>query len=104
MDGQDIGTISLFHEWSRFHRSRHTKKPVILECFESFLIGSQDKELREYPDIYDQIREVLIHAHYLSEKDIVFCLEYNIKLLADQLNHPDIERIHAQLKVDYGQD
>lgn len=79
-------------------------EPVILECFESFLIESQYEELREYPDIHDQIREVLIHAHYLSAKDIAFCLKYNIKLLADQPNYPEIERIHEQLEVDYGQE
>ena len=59
-------------------------KPVILECFESFLIESQNEETRQYFDLSEQINEVLIHEHYLSKKDLEFCLDYDITRLSNQ--------------------
>lgn len=50
---------------------------VIQRCYENFLASSYDDEEREYPDATDQIREVLVHGHYLSQKDIEICLAYD---------------------------
>jgi hypothetical protein len=50
---------------------------VIQTCYENFLASSYDDEEREYPDATDQIREVLVHGHYLSQKDIEICLAYD---------------------------
>ena len=50
---------------------------VIQKCYEDFLATSYDEDEREYVDASDQIREVLIHGHYLSQKDIEICLGYD---------------------------
>ena len=50
---------------------------VIERCYDNFLASSYDEEEREYVDPVDQIREVLIHGHYLSQKDIEICLAYD---------------------------
>jgi len=52
-------------------------KEVTLRCYENFLATSYDEDSREYVDAADQIREVLIHGNYFSQKDIEFCLEYD---------------------------
>lgn len=76
-------------------------KPIIQECFEKFLIESQDKEIREYDDIGEQINEILIHQHYLSRKDIDYCLEYDISNLKGELNFHEIHKIYEALKTEY---
>ncbi len=43
--------------------------PIIQRGYARFLAESNNPEDREYPDDADQIREVLIHGHYLSQKD-----------------------------------
>ena len=43
-------------------------RPVIEHCYREFLLQNHDPEEREYPEAADQIREVLIHGHYLSQK------------------------------------
>src|SRR5277367_5499708 len=45
-------------------------KPVIEHCYQEFLVQNCEPDEREYPDGADQIREVLIHGNYLSQKDI----------------------------------
>lgn len=79
-------------------------KPVILECFERFLLDSQDEELREYMDISNQIKEVLIHRHYLSPRDIAICLEYDHTRLSDNPGFEEIGRIYGQFVTEYYQD
>ncbi|GGW80065.1 hypothetical protein [Salegentibacter mishustinae] len=76
-------------------------KPIIQECFKKFLIESQDEETRPYVDISEQINEVLIHEHYLSQKDLEFCLEYDISNLADEPNYIEIEKIFQELQTQY---
>jgi hypothetical protein len=49
-------------------------RPVIEDCYREFLLQNCDPDEREYPDAVDQIREVLIHVNYLSQKDIEMCL------------------------------
>jgi hypothetical protein len=55
--------------------------PVIHSCLREFLLSSTNAETREYPDTADQIREILIHANYFSEKDIEACLYFEISEL-----------------------
>jgi hypothetical protein len=76
-------------------------KPIIQECFKNFLIESQDEDIRQYYDIGEQINEVLIHQHYLSQKDIEFCLEYDINILTGEPEFEEIERIYEVLKNEY---
>lgn len=79
-------------------------KPIIEECFETFLIDSQNEEERQYIDINEQINEVLIHEHYLSLKDIEFCLNYDITQLSEQPNYAEIEKIFEHLETEYKQE
>ncbi len=76
-------------------------KPIIQECFENFLVESQDEDTREYYDVSEQINEALIHQHYLSQKDIEYCLEYNISRLSNEPKFEEIERIYKRLKEEY---
>ena len=76
-------------------------KDIIQECFKNFLIESQDKETRQYNDASEQINEVLIHQHYLSQKDIEFCIEYDITKLSGESNYNEIEILHEILKNEY---
>lgn len=50
--------------------------PTIQSCYVRFLSESSNTDDREYSEDADQIREVLIHAHYLSQKDIVICASF----------------------------
>ena len=76
-------------------------KPVIEHCYREFLLQNHDPDEREYPDAADQIREVLIHGNYLSQKDIEICLGFDVESLAE---HPGIEamrELHAALVEKY---
>ncbi len=52
-------------------------------------------------DIAEQIDEELVHEHYLSQKDLEFCLEYDITKLSEQPNYAEIEKIFEELKNEY---
>jgi len=69
-------------------------KQVIQHCYREFLTHSADPEEREYPDPADQIREVLIHGNYLSQKDIDFCLEFDLESLKDVTNFEGMRELH----------
>lgn len=77
-------------------------KPVIEHCYEEFLVQSHDLEKREYTDESDQIREVLIHDHYLSQKDLEYCLAFDISKLRRRSKFSQIETLHNSLCEDYG--
>ncbi|MDT3708297.1 MAG: hypothetical protein ROZ09_15875 [Thiobacillus sp.] len=76
-------------------------KPIIEHGFREFLLQNHDPENREYADDADQIREVLIHANYLSQKDVEICLSFDIGTLADQPDYPAIEVLYGSLVADY---
>lgn len=76
-------------------------KAAIQHCFEKFLIESQKEDERQYIDVEEQINEVLIHDHYLSQKDIEFCLEYDITKLYEQPHYSEIEKIFEILRSRY---
>ncbi len=77
-------------------------KPVIEHCYREFLLESHEADEREYPDAVDQIREVLIHGNYLSQKDIDICLGVDLSSLADQPQHDHMRELHDALKARYG--
>jgi len=78
-------------------------KPIILSCYQEFLRSSLDDETREYESPYDQVREVLIHGHYFSQKDIEFCKDLPSEFF-DALANPDEARqLHACLIFYYVQ-
>ncbi len=77
-------------------------KAVIEHCYRDFLVQNRDPEEREYPDPADQIREVLIHGNYLSQRDIEICLAYDLANLAPEGGIEGIENLHASLRTTYG--
>src|ERR1700737_1240079 len=54
-------------------------KPVIESCYREFLLKGHDPDEREYFEASDQIREVLIHGNYMSQKDFDFCFGHFLK-------------------------
>jgi len=81
---------------------QNLSKPVIQHCYREFLIQNCDPDERAYPDAADQIREVLIHENYLSQKDIEICLRFDLAGIADRLEINDIRMLHETLKSEYG--
>ena len=78
-------------------------KLVIEHCYQNFLLSNHDPEEREYPDATDQIREVLIHQNYLSQKDIEICLSYDLAPNAGHAKYTDIEALHKTLRISYAE-
>jgi hypothetical protein len=74
--------------------------PTIQRCYARFLEESNNPDDREYSEGADQIREALIHAHYLSQKDIEICADFDV---ADEFdihpNFPGIESLHQTLRA-----
>jgi hypothetical protein len=79
-------------------------KPVIEHCYRDFLLQNHDPDERAYPDPADQIREILIHENYLSQKDIGICLGFDIESLAAQSEHKSMRELHEVLHTKYGSD
>jgi hypothetical protein len=79
-------------------------KPIIEHCYREFLLQNHDPDEREYPDSADQIREVLIHGNYLSQKDIEICLNFDIESVACEPDQKSMREIHEVLRVKYGAD
>jgi len=77
---------------------------VIQHCYRGFLLQNHDPDEREYPDPADQIREVLIHGNYMSQKDIDYCLSFGLASLADRPEIDGIRTLHEVLKSEYGSD
>lgn len=77
-------------------------RPVIERCYRDFLIDSSDPEEREYPDSADQIREVLIHGNYLSQRDIDICLAVDLAGLSDGEPAESVSALHEALMSAYG--
>ena len=75
--------------------------PVIQHCYREFLLQNHDPEEREYSDDADQIREVLIHENYLSQKDIEICLDFNLADIADRREIDNIHILHEVLNSKY---
>lgn len=68
--------------------------PVVHELFGAFLCSeSNDPEKREYIDDGDQIREVLLHDNYLSQKDIETCLDFDINAMTGNPDFPAIKTL-----------
>ena len=77
-------------------------KPVIEHAYREFLLQNHDPEEREYPDAADQIREVLIHGNYMSQKDIEVCVGLGLAELRDRAEFPQIEELHRSFVATYG--
>ncbi len=79
-------------------------KCVIEQAYREFLLQNHDPEEREYPDAADQIREVLIHENYLSQKDIEICLAFDLAGIAERPEIDSIRALHEAMKSGYGPD
>ena len=75
--------------------------PVIEHCYREFLLQNHDPEEREYPDAADQIREVLVHENYMSQKDIEICLSFDLATIADRPEIDSIRILHEALTAEY---
>ena len=80
---------------------RHSR-PVIERCYREFLLKSHDPDEREYSESDDQIREALIHANYMSQRDIGICLRCNLADLHGRDEFSNIEALHQQLHATFG--
>jgi hypothetical protein len=78
-------------------------KPMIEECYRSFLLDNHDSGLREYPDDTDQIQEVLIHQNYLSMEDIRICSALDLEGLSIHPQFTAIQSLHATLSDTYAE-
>ena len=79
-------------------------RSIIQELYRQFLTDSADPEEAEFSNADDQIREVLIHGHYLSHRDIEICLAFDPATLAGTAHFEDIQRLHSRLTEVYGED
>ena len=72
--------------------------PTIQRCYARFLEESNNPDDREYSDAADQIREVLIHSRYLSQRDIEICASVDIDTdFAADSNLASIQDLHRTL-------
>ena len=74
---------------------------VIEELYRDFLLRSQNPEDREYPDDADQVREVLIHENYISQRDIDACLAVDLAEVANAPQYENIRVLHDALRAAY---
>lgn len=79
-------------------------KPLIERCYCEFLVHSADPEEREYIDPVDQIREVLIHGNYMSQRDIDICLGFDVETLKEHAGIDGIRELHKVLSEKYKTD
>ena len=81
-------------------------KPVIEHCYKNFLLESNNPDDRQYEADDDEIREILIHGNYLSQKDIEICAAYDIiqhEEIEMHTNFPGIESLHKSLRARYAE-
>lgn len=77
--------------------------PTIRRCYARFLEASGDPENREYQGEADQIREILIHGHYMSQKDLGICAAYDLSPHAAHPLFAGMQSLHQPLCDTYAQ-
>lgn len=77
-------------------------RPVIETCFRQFLVQNHNVDEREYADPTDQVREVLIHGNYLSQRDIDICLALDPGSLVGEAEMVGALELHKALADEYG--
>lgn len=95
LDAKIIEILRVVHEIQTHSAS------VIGRCYIEFLLNSSDPEEREYPDPADQIREVLIHGNYMSQRDIDICLGFDVESLWERKGFVEIRALHEALAREY---
>lgn len=79
-------------------------RTIVESCFRKFLLENHNIEEREYTEDSDQIREILIHKNYLSQKDIGFCLKFDINSLSGESNYSAINGLFESFRNEYGEE
>lgn len=79
-------------------------KPIIERCYGEFLLNNHGPDEREYYDAADQIREVLIHQNYLSQKDIEICIGFDVASLSADEHYDQMQELHTALTSEYKED
>jgi hypothetical protein len=74
-------------------------RSIIEQCYRAFLIRSADLEEREFPDAADQIREVLIHGNYMSQRDIDICRGFDVESLVASVGNEHLRELHEALRA-----
>ncbi len=72
---------------------------IIIEGYRRFLAESADPEAREHSGVEDQVREVLIHAGYMSLTDLSFCAQFDLAEFADHPHFDEITDLHAEVQA-----
>ena len=75
--------------------------PIIEECLAKFLIENHDPDNRQYYGDLDQIREILIHGNYLSQKDIEHLLTFDITTLSKRKNYEAMKSLFETFVDNY---
>jgi hypothetical protein len=79
------------------HEIQGHSEGIILVGYKNFLVQSADPEGRQYAEIHDQVREVLIHENYMSLVDLDFCARFNIGEFSEHPHFTEIEMIHGEV-------
>jgi hypothetical protein len=74
---------------------------IVDECLITFLKDSWNPDDREYIGDEDQLREILIHGNYLSQKDIEHLLTFDITQLTGQPNFREMEILFNSFTSNY---
>ncbi len=91
----DVSLESKMHEVMRVvDEIQVHSKGVIDDCYRMFLQDYHDTDEREYPDVADQIREVLIHQNYFSRQDLEFCARFDLRTFTGDLHWNAIAALH----------
>jgi len=78
-------------------------KPVVLDVYGQFLQESADIDARQYALPEQEIEINFIHQHYISRKDIEFCLAYDLKPHEDTVNFPLLLSMHLTFCETYAE-
>jgi hypothetical protein len=72
---------------------QNLSEPIIDTCLIEFLKNSWNADERQYLDDAEQIREVLIHDNYLSQKDIEQMRGFDISQLSAEKHFAEMENL-----------
>jgi hypothetical protein len=71
--------------------------PLLHDCLRQFLVHScAAEDSMEYDNPQDQIRELLVHKHYFSLKDIEACRSFDVQTLSSAPNFQSIQILFQQ--------
>ena len=75
------------------------RPPPGLKSFLFTLNPHADPELRDHFEVKDQVREVLIHASYMSLMDLGFCAQFDLAELAGHQHFEEIAALLAEVQA-----